>query len=269
MEVVNPDTLRLVPGQSMQAVYANTPGGPSELGFFVRSASGIIAPRDELELRLRAGLINFNGVLLVLTMLKVDEPTEELFDIWWNFHSKDGQDFFRKIAEQEKLTVHFYTDEGKGFSIDTENAFRKFFSSLPSLLARSEPWNDIEFDRAVRGFCAQSYPKENLWEIIEYQPQHTEPRGDKLEGVEAYEGFIPDELEPFYVYAAGQGHCIKIIPSMLEQQALAGDPEEFLYPAPVKTVLRCGVRWMKEFPVAPIPFIPGHGLAVPPDDSEF
>jgi hypothetical protein len=269
MDIVNPEKLRLVPGQSIEAVYTVEEGRSPEIGFFVRSASGLELPNGDLGIRLRAGLIRFNDVLLVLTMLKLDEPEEEFFDIWWNYHSKNGQEHFKRIAEQEKLTVHFYTATGKGFSINTENGFRKFFQPLPSLMAKSVPWNDIEFDRAVRGFCAQSYPLENLWDIIEIHNEDPGAIAEKVDGSESYEGLIPLELTQFYVYVPGQGHCIKIIPSMLEQNALAGNPEEFLHPAPVKTVLRCGVRWLRDYPVAPIPFIPGHGLAVPPDDAEF
>jgi hypothetical protein len=269
MDIVNPDKLRLVPGQSIEAVYAVDAAGAKEVGFFVRSASGIMRANGDPGIRLRAGLIRYNDVLLVLTMLKLDEPEEEFFDIWWNYYSKNGREHFKRIAEQERLTVHFYTANGKGFSINTENGFRKFFQPLPSLMVKSVPWNDIEFDRAVRGFCAQSYPPENLWDIIEVHPEEHEPVADKVDGIEAYNGVIPSELTRFYMYVAGQGHCIRIIPSTLEKDALVGDPEEFLYPAPVKTVLRCGVRWVKECPVAPIPFIPGHGLAVPPDDAEF
>jgi hypothetical protein len=269
MDIVNPDKLRLVPGQSIEAVYAVNADGPKEVGFFVRSASGITQPNGDLRIALRAGLIRYNGVLLVLTMLRLGEPEEEFFDIWWNYHSKDGQEHFKRIAEQEKLTVHFYAESGRRFSVDTENGFRKFFQPLPSLMQKSSPWNDIEFDRAVRGFCAQSYPLDNLWEIIQIHPEDDELTPEKVEGVDAYEGMIPAELRDFYVYVTGQGHCIRIIPSILENDALDGNPEEFLYPAPVKTVLRCGVRWVKDYPVAPIPFIPGHGLAVPPDDAEF
>jgi hypothetical protein len=261
--------LRLVPGQSIEAVYAVAAGGPKKVGFFVRSSSGIALPNGDLGIRLRAGLIRFNDVLLVLTMLKIGEPAEEFFDIWWNYYAKNGPEHFKRIAEQDTLTVHFYTGSGKGFSVNTDNGFRKFFQPLPSLMAKSAPWNDIDFDRAVRGFCAQSYPVENLWEIIEVGSADHEPDAEMADGPEAYDGMIPSELTKFYVYVTEQGHCIRIIPSMLEKDALAGNPEEFLYPAPVKTVLRCGVRWAKEYPVAPIPFIPGHGLAVPPDDTEL
>lgn len=269
MDIVNPDTVRLVPGQSIEALYTVDPSGTREVGFFVRSTSGLIRPNGDPAIRLRAGLIRYNDVMLVLTMLRVQDPVEELFDVWWNYYSRDGEEHFKRIAEQESFAVHFYTDEGKDFSIHAENEFRKFFRSLPALMAKSEPWNDIEFDRAVRGFCAQSYPKENLWEIIELRAEGPSPLAEPSDAIGGYEGVIPEELAGFYRYVPEKGHCIQIIPSILEQEALVGNPQEFLYPAPVKTVLRCGVRWLREYPVAPIPFIPGYGLAVPPDDTEL
>ncbi len=56
---------------------------------------------------------------------------------------------------------------------------------------------------------------------------------------------------------------------MLEHDAVAGDPEEYLHAAPVKSVLRCGIRWVKGFPVAPIPYIPGLGSLFLPTTENF
>jgi hypothetical protein len=269
MDLVNPDTLRLVPGQCVQAVYASTVGEPGEVGFFVRSSAGLERQNGDLEIRQRGGVIKFNDVILVVTMIRVEGNEVELFDVWWDYHAQSGSEQFKIMAHQERLTVHFYAAGGRRFSINTENGFRRFFSSLPGLIEKSEPWNAVQFDRAVRGFCAQSYPRENLWEMLELKPEVTEADEAKEKGIDDYAGSIPNELRPFYQYIPGQGHSIRVIPSMFEAKALESNPEDFMYPAPVKTVLRCGIRWVKGFPVAPIPFIPGHGLAVPPDDTEL
>ncbi len=90
-----------------------------------------------------------------------------------------------------------------------------------------------------------------------------------LPKTDEYQGYIPENLKFLYSYVTDKGHCIKVVPSIFEQDAISGDPEDFLHPAPVKTVLRCGIRWVKGYPVAPIPFIPGHGLAAPPEDNEM
>jgi hypothetical protein len=268
MELVDPRKIRLQPGQSIEGMFANGPGEEREVGLFLRSASGSIRQNGDLGILQRAGLIRFNDVLLVLTMLRLGTEVQELFDVWWNYHSNGGVERFHRMSEQDMLPLHFYGEGGKEFSVDTKNSFQKFFRSLPDLLDKAEPWTGVEFDRAVRGFCAQSYPKENLWEIIEVSDglEKPRPRGGTIDD---YPGVIPDELYPFYTYEPDQGHCIKIIPSMLEDEALQADPDQYLLSAPVKTVLRCGYRWMKGFPVAPIPYLPGHGLAVPPEDTEL
>lgn len=268
MEPINPDTLRLVPGQSIHGVFIADPNGTGQVGLFIRSVSGAPSGEKDVWLKQRAGLIRFDDVLLVLTMIRVNSTTEELFDVWWNYHSSVGPEYFKRMADQEKLTVHFYGDNGKRFSIETENGFRKFFSDIDKIIGKSAPWTEVEFDRALRGFCAESYPKENLWELIEFRPESDEPEGGSEPGLQTYSGVIPDELIPFYIYIPGKGHCINIVPSLFEKEAEADDPSRFLHPAPVKTVLRCGIRWVRGHPVAPIPYIPGHGLAVPPDDME-
>ncbi|MEW6349955.1 MAG: hypothetical protein AB1646_12890 [Thermodesulfobacteriota bacterium] len=268
MHVIDPDKVRLLPGQSIQASFDANPEQSGVVGFFVRSVFGTDKPNGDLVIKQRAGVIHFNDVVLVVTMLKTEGSLDEYFDIWWNYHAPGGFEQFQQMASQDKIFVHFYADRGRDFSIAIDNHFRKFFANVVSLLKTTEPWTEIEFDRAVRGMCADAYPKDNLWEMLELRG---DGKGDELDPnkPKEYPGFIPPELRPFYEYLPEKGHCIKIIPSSLESEAADGNAEDFLHPAPVKTVLRCGTRWAKGFPVAPIPYIPGIGMAVPPDDTEM
>lgn len=269
MELVNPDEIRLVPGESFQAMFALGPDDQGHVGFFVRSAADTDRTDGNVRVLQRAGLIEFNDVLLVVTMIRLRATTDEFFDIWWNYHSPEGRSNFQRISEQDRLRVHFYSNRGIEYSVDTENSFRRFFGQVGEIFHKSSPWSEIEFHRAVRGFCSQSYPKQNLWEMIEFRPDSRVLKHGGIPTADDYPGFIPNELRPFYEYIPGQGHCIRIIPSMNEAEAVSGDPGAHLLPAPVKSVMRCGVRWAAGFPVAPIPFIPGIGLAVPPDDIEL
>ena len=159
MNFVNPDKIRLVPGQSIEAMFAPGPDNPGEVGFFIRSASGLVRRNGDLDIEQRAGLIKFDDVLLVLTMLRVEGDEEELFDIWWNYHARGGMEHFRRMAEQENVTIHFYNEEAQGFSVNRENGFRRFFNSVPDVIRQSQQWTDIEFDRALRGFCARIVPE--------------------------------------------------------------------------------------------------------------
>jgi hypothetical protein len=269
MDSHDPEKLRLVPGQGMKATFSRSPDREPEVGFFVRSISRFSQEDGKPAIQQRAGLIKFNDVFLVLTMLRVEAESVELFDVWWNYRSDSDSALFKRMAEQETLTVHFFDKQGTYHSVDTENGFRRFFSSLPDLFDQSEDWTEVEFDRAVRGFCAESYPKESLWDIVRLKSETEQVEETKPLGIEDYPGVIPEELKPFYDYLPEQGHCIRVVPSTFEDKAIDGNPKDLLLPAPVKTVLRCGIRWAKGYPVAPIPFIPGHGLAVPPDDAEF
>lgn len=272
MEYSNPDEIRLRPGQCFEALFSAGPDDRGEVALCIRSASGTVRRDGDLSIRQRAGLIRFNDVLLVVTMVKLDDGSAEFFDIWWNYHETGQERHFERMSEQERLSLHFYGKSGRDFSTYTNNTFKSFFASLPKHFESVKPWTDIEFDRAVRGFCAQSYPKDNLWDMISNPPEMAGISGqdfnDFVSGHE-YPGYIPEELKPFYAYLPEGGHCIKIIPSTFEREAVEADPDSLLLPAPVKTVLRCGIRWVKGYPVAPVPFIPGHGLAVPPEDTEY
>jgi len=267
--LVNPDSVRLIPGESLHAMLSSALAEPAEVGFFIRPLASLDKSGLDFQVLRRAGLVKFDDVLLVVTMVKLGEHGEEFFDIWWNYHTVDGPAEFQRMAEQERLPIYLYSDGGKRLVVETENSFRKFFGYLTMILGKTKPWTQVEFDRALRGFCSESYPKENLWDTIELKTDLEESPETEHGSIESYPGIIPDELRSYYSYIPGQGHCIKIIPSMLEIQAQQGNPDEYLHAAPVKTVLRCGIRWVHGHPVAPIPFIPGHGLAVPPDDIEF
>jgi hypothetical protein len=269
MEIVNLENIRLVPGESFHALFSVQVEEPNRVGLFIRPVSNEVQLSGDSGMIVRAGLIKFDDVLLVLTMVKLESFNDEIFDIWWNYHTDTGPEEFRRMAEQDKLSVHYYTDKRNKFVVEIDNPFCKFFNYASIILEQTKPWTEIEFDRALRGFCAQSYPRDNLWDTIQFKANFQEPLEIALGSIESYPGIIPDELRSHYSYVPDRGHCIRIIPSMLEPAANQGNPDEYLHAAPVKTVLRCGIRWVRGHPVAPIPFIPGHGLAVPPDDVEF
>lgn len=256
------------PGQCVQALYSPGPGAPEEIALFLRPLKARIQHRPHEGVQLRAGLVQYNDVSLVVTMVRVQGNPDEYFDIWWNYQSQSMRTHLDQLARQSKLNIHILDSDNSEIIVQVDNDFKRFLNKIPGILDRSPKWNDIEFDRAVRGFCADSYPRDNLWDLIELKPKALDT--DTLEPHEReYKGMIPDELKSFYEYDDVLGHCIRIIPSTFEGDLGAKDPNLLLQPAPVKTVLRCGIRWQEGYPVAPIPFIPGHGLAVPPDDAEF
>lgn len=269
MAVHSVEEILLVPGESSHYVVKMGHDDEMKVALFVRPREPVDPHLVRSGLDRRAGLIKFNDIFLVLTMLKTPETHNEIFDLWWNYHSDSGRTEFEMLAKQDSLPIFFCLDGGKKEFIEIENSFRKFFLQLAQIMERTNPWTEIAFERALRGFCAQAYPREQLWEAIELsQNEEPLPQLDKR-GLENYQGIIPEELRAYYTYVTDQGHCIKIIPSMLEESAKSGNPDDYLHAAPIKTVLRCGIRWIKGYPVAPIPFIPGHGLAVPPDDIEL
>ena len=269
MNIVDPKKIRLQPGQGVGGIIITGVASKEAMGFVLRSESGSIKQNGDLGIQWRAGVIQFNEILLVLTMLKVQGRETELFDIWWNYHADTGKKYFQRMSEEDNLKLYFCNETNGDFSVDEINGFKKFFGTLPGILAKTTPWSDAEFDRAVRGFCAQSYPKENLWEMIRLSP-YSQSAGDGGEKTaEDYGGYIPEELKPFYIYDSDKGHCINVVPSIFEDQVYEGNPQNLLYPAPIRTVLRGGIRWVKGYPVAAIPYIPGIGLAVPPEDTEL
>jgi hypothetical protein len=269
MQFIDPEEIRLSPGQALKASFWSESLRSEQIGLFIRPPSGLPVSHGATEVAHRGGLIKFDDILLVVTMVKYIGAQDGVFDIWWNYHQPGGPDSFKKMASQERLSSFFYDDYGKRFVVDTENSFRKFFSNLNEIVGKTNPWTEIEFDRAVRRCCSQFYPRESLWEMVKTKSELFDSRSKLDLDLNMYDGVIPEDLKPFYLFSTEFGHCLSIIPSNLEDEADKNGPAFYLTPAPVRTVLRCGIRWLRGYPVASIPFIPGHGLAAPPEDYEF
>ncbi|MGC8660088.1 MAG: hypothetical protein ACP5U1_13545 [Desulfomonilaceae bacterium] len=269
MEIYDSKDIRLSPGQAIKALSKTLDGRSQAIGFFIRPVNDDMDIPPLVEVEQRAGLVRFKNVLLVLTIIKINNDEREIFDIWWNYHAPDGPSMFHKMSEQETIIFRLCDDQGILSSIETTNEFRRFFEHLTRILEQTKSWTEIEFERSVTGFCAQNYPKLSLWEMVRSNNLKTESAKKEQFTSDDYPGNIPADLKDFYAYTTTKGHCIRIIPSNRENEVNIANVEEILEPAPVKTVLRCGFRWLKGYPVAPVPFIPGHGLAIPPDDFEF
>ena len=78
---------------------------------------------------------------------------------------------------------------------------------------------------------------------------------------------LPDNLIPFYCYTRDGGHSLLVV---LENEYQAGkDPERFIIPAPVKTVLRAGYQCKDGLLWTTLPYEPESGLVVEEGDLEF
>lgn len=269
MQFIDPETARLSPGEAIKALFWNQRLKSEQIGLFLRPLDRLQDSYGATEVFHRGGLIRFDEILLVVTMVRTPQAVDGIFDVWWNYHQPGGPDAFKKMAAQERLSNFFYDDDGKRLIVDTDNSFRKFFANLQEILRKTKPWAEIEFDRALRRCCAEFYPRENLWEIVGTKSELFDSRSKMDLDLNMYQGTIPDELKPFYLFSTELGHCLSIIPSNLEHEAEINGPAFYLTPAPIKTVLRGGIRWLRGYPIAAIPFIPGHGLAAPPEDYEF
>lgn len=76
---------------------------------------------------------------------------------------------------------------------------------------------------------------------------------------------LPPEIKPFYCYPIDCGHSILILPATFQDKHPV---ENWLVPAPVKTVLRLGWKKVDGVPVVSIDYDPDLGLVVPSEDEE-
>ena len=75
------------------------------------------------------------------------------------------------------------------------------------------------------------------------------------------------QIEAWYAYTVNGGHSICVVPI---SQVKPGEPlEDFLVPAPVKTVLRAGVAKRSGFLWCNLDIDAEFGLVAPEGDSEY
>ncbi len=99
-------------------------------------------------------------------------------------------------------------------------------------------------------------------------PQHIiqEQMGPYLVHGKAYPRPLPAALQEWYCYTVDGGHSIMCaIKSLYEP---GGDPERFLVPVPVKSVLR-GYAQQDGYVVADLSYDSRVGLVTPAEDDEF
>ena len=78
---------------------------------------------------------------------------------------------------------------------------------------------------------------------------------------------LPKELKGFYCYTVDGGHSIIVV---LENEYRAGEPvENFLVPAPVKTVLKVGYTIREGYVWCKIPYSKEIGLVTDEEDTEY
>ena len=86
MEIHDPEDIRLFPGQCVKALRPTMKGRSQEIGFFVRPLDDSTDIPYLIDVQQRGGIVKFNNVLLVLTMLKMND------DEWGSGFSIDDED---------------------------------------------------------------------------------------------------------------------------------------------------------------------------------
>jgi hypothetical protein len=84
-----------------------------------------------------------------------------------------------------------------------------------------------------------------------------------------YPGQLPDELTPWHCYVADSGHSILVVLGTPETLPDGPQIEDYLVPAPVKTVLRHGWKQHRGYITADLPYDPDWGLLGEEGDSEY
>jgi hypothetical protein len=90
--------------------------------------------------------------------------------------------------------------------------------------------------------------------------------GSSLDRTKSYPQTLPPELQRWYCYPLDGGHSIVV--AIASRYASDRSPEEFLVPAPVKTVLR-GYESRDGYIVVDLPYNNDVGLITPAGDEEF
>ena len=90
--------------------------------------------------------------------------------------------------------------------------------------------------------------------------------GPYLDRTKSYPSPLPPDVQQWYCYTVDSGHSIAAAPAALYDPGR--EPEHFLVPVPVKTVLR-GYEQKDGYIIINVTCSSESGLSIPPDDEEL
>lgn len=139
--------------------------------FLVREDSGVIRGLSDSSIILRQGLFLTGEVAVVPFMFRIGADSDQLFEIWFNYHAKDagvaGPSHFRDLVTQEDICFYFYGDgRTRERTLTTANRARNFFRKAVAVIIHMEPWTADEFDRARAQVHHRHRSPHELWDSL-------------------------------------------------------------------------------------------------------
>lgn len=119
----------------------------------------------------RCGAIEQDGVLLIPVLLSIGTVSpEHIWEVWINHHQHDAISPLFLLAEQDRLTIHFYDHATTPVcSIQTSNGLRDFSIEAVRRLADAPRWTMAEFDRARQKTYKRWPSVMDLWNEIHHR----------------------------------------------------------------------------------------------------
>jgi hypothetical protein len=148
--------------------------GTWELAWFLREESARIATLDRPEIEFRAGIatqrVQGQDILVMPIVVRVGpEYAENLYEAWFNAWADEGKGLLdlTTLADQARLTLHFYGDAGqRERSLVASNQLKAFAAETIRLVAGGDPWSMHAFDRARAQVEAHHPSVWALWQSL-------------------------------------------------------------------------------------------------------
>jgi len=139
--------------------------GDWHVAFYVRETSERIAEiPDNPQVLFRGASIVLDGVVTVVVMIGVTQPSLTVYETWFNLN-EENRDTLELLLKQHRCFVHFVGD-----SLEVERSVKFGNTMLPfwkQVLSQIDgrDWTEEEFDAAKDRICDR-YSSQKLWEAL-------------------------------------------------------------------------------------------------------
>ena len=113
----------------------------------------------------RAGALQVDGCVVVITLNRFPEPHPLLFENYWNYWaSSEYQQMFDDMSVQDSIRFVLFGADSKDVLrvVETPNALKDFFKRAMNIMPNQKEWSFDEFN-AAKDKILRTYSLQALW----------------------------------------------------------------------------------------------------------
>jgi hypothetical protein len=168
--------LKLESGSCIAGQVGESPGGPSQTVFYLRTGSWVVAKLQQApEINVQIALVGEGKAHPAIVMFHIRSVGVDLFfNCWINCfvnnseHNGDAFQMLSNLANQDKIVIYSVGDDrSKDLpSVTIDNRYRDKFSQIFQIMESQFPWTTEDFETTKQQLWAKYPNNEMLWRSL-------------------------------------------------------------------------------------------------------